>query len=109
MIIIISVVIEVIASVAEVATVAGEVAGEAAVVAEEASIAADISGTAGIVAESIEAVAGPEIEGVVAEVEGAEVEKWSHYDLSYSLNCIIFTTGREGGMQPLYYRKWQFW
>ena len=48
-------------------------AGEAAAVAEEASIATEISGTAGIVTESIESVAGTEIEGVVADVEGTEV------------------------------------
>ena len=68
--------IDIIAVVVEVATVAAEAAGEAAVVAEEAAIAAEISGTAGIVVESIEAVAGAEIEGVVAEVEGAEVNIW---------------------------------
>ena len=67
-------VVEILASVAEAAAVAGEVAAESAAVAEEAAVAAEISAESVIVTESLEEVAGAEVESLVTEVESAEVK-----------------------------------
>lgn len=70
-----SVVVEIIASIAEAGAVAGEVAAEAATAAEAVEVGTEIGEAAAVISEEVEAVAGTEIEAVAAEVETAEVSE----------------------------------